>query len=788
MLKNYLKTAFRNLSRNRVYSFINVFGLAIGIAVFIIIMLFIHSELQYDQFNRRKAHIYRLDKDDWGILGTAYGPEATTNFPEVKEFVRFSLHHNNRPIVTPGDKEREYRIDHFTYADPQVFDVFSFHFLQGDPEKALNEPYTVVLTEETAHKLFGSSNPVGQTITVDKKHTFTVTGVIRDVTHFHLNINAIGNFTTVGKMNGWDNFLYKFDSWNYPTYLLLKEGVDIASLENKITTHFEGIFKKQFNSSDELNFHLTALEDIYFDTDTKYESKVNHGNKRFIYIFIAIAVFILVIAAINFINLTTAKAASRSKEVGLRKVIGGMRRQLIGQFLSESILISLFAFILAIGIVELLLPVFNDLLQGEISNHYYQQPFFWLVFLGGIFLVGFLSGLYPSFYLTRFSPVSVIKGEQTKGVKGGQFRRILTVFQFFISVLLIIGTLIIFRQIHYMKTKDLGFDKEHQVFFSLTSEIKKQKEAFKAELLQNPNIQGVSFTAQPAGRITWQSTWNLNGEEKQFTYQPADPDYVKLMGLEIVQGTDLSWEKRSHKNREAVLINQEAAEFFGLQDPVGKLIHTNSRYWKNVKVVGIMKDFHFNSLHKEIAPLVVAWDNRVNTANLKISGQDIQTTIAYLSTAWQQFETEYPLEYHFLDQTFDRQYKDDERFGKLFSFFAVFAILIACLGLYGLSLFSTQQRTKEIGIRKANGASVQDILRLFLQEFSVNVLIANFAAWPLAYLLMGHWLKNFPYRTHIELWVFFVALFLSLLIAIITVSYNTVKAANLNPVSTLRNE
>jgi len=788
MLKNYLKTAFRNLSRNKIYSFINIVGLAIGVAVFIIITLFIQSELQYDKFNKKIDNIYRLNRDDWGILGTAYGPEVKQNFPEVKEFARFCLNSYSRPLISFENSDKQQRIQNFTFADPQVFDIFSFKFIKGKPGSVLENPYSVVLTESTAEKLYGRKNPVGKTFVIDEKHTFEVTGVIKDVNHFHLNINAIGNLSTVGKMNGWEGFLHDFGSWNYPTYLLLKDGVDVASLNEKISSHFEGVFKKKFNTDQKQNFYLKPLGDIYFDTETNYEIGVNHGNMKFIYIFIAIAVFILVIAAINFVNLTTAKAASRSKEVGLRKVVGGQRKQLIGQFLSESVLISLFAFLLAIGLVEFILPYFNDLLQGAISNHYYTQPFFWFIFVGGILLVGLLSGLYPSFYLTKFSPVSVIKGEQTRGTKGALFRRILTVFQFFISVVLIIGTLIIFKQIDYMKNKDMGFNEEKQVYFSLTKELRETKDAFKNELLKNPNIKNLTYTAQPVGQITWQESWEIKGQGKQFTYQPADPGYVETLGLEVIEGENFSWNKSSQKDRNAVLLNQEAVKHFGLEDPVGRVIQTNSRFWDGVRVIGVLKDFHFNSLHNEIAPLVVAWDDRVSTANVKIAGNDIHSTINYINKTWSSFESYFPLEYHFLDQALDRQYKDDERFGKLFTFFAVFAILIACLGLYGLSLFMTQHRTKEIGIRKANGANGRDIVRLFIKEFSMNVLIANLIAWPAAYFFMKNWLINFPYRTDIGVFVFVIALAISLFIAIFTVSYNTIKAANTNPAYTLRDE
>ncbi len=788
MFKNYLKTALRNIKRNKVYSFINILGLTIGVALFIIISLFIESELSYDKFNEKIDNIYRLDRDDWGILGTVYGPEVKENFPEVKEFVRFNLSNFANPIVSVNEGEKEQRIENFAFADKSVFDVFSFKFILGNKETALNDPQNVVLTESIAEKLFGDANPIGEQIILEKEHPLIVSGVIEDVDKFHLDINAIGEFTHLAKMMDFEGFLSNYGSWNYPTYLLLEDGVNISKLNEKISDYFEAVYKKKFDSSGEVNFHLTSLHEIYFDKETKYEIKVKHGNMRFIYIFIAIAVFILAIASINFINLTTAKAVSRSKEVGLRKVVGGIRKQLIGQFLSESVLISLIAFLLALGLVEYLLPKFNTLLQGAISNHYYTEPFFWIIFISGILVVGILSGLYPAFYLTSFSPVSVMKGEQTKGTKGASFRKALTIFQFFISVILIIGTVTIYRQIHYMKDKDMGFDKNYQLYFSMHDDIAEQKEAFKQELLKNNNIKYVSFTSQPAGRITWQESWNLNGQKKQFTYQPADPDYLRLMDVELVQGENFSWDKPSYKGRKGVLLNETAVKFFGLENPVGKKINLDSRYWDDVNIVGVMKDFHYNSLHQEIAPLVVAWDERGRTVNLKVSGNDMENTIRYMQNTWEQFVSDYPLEYHFLDQSLERQYKDDERFAGLFSYFAFFAILIACLGLYGLSLFATQQRRKEIGVRKANGASMENIVQLLLKEFSLNVLIANLIAWPAAYFFMDKWLNNFPYRINVELWIFGVALVISLLIAVLTVSYNTIKAANTNPAYTLRDE
>ena len=782
MIKNYIKTALRNIARNKVYSFINIFGLAAGVALFIIISLFVQSEYSFDRFNKKIDQIYRLERGEWGILGPAFGPDIGTNFPEVREYVRFNVHQFKSPLLTRNGKSQ--RMENVIMADPSVFDVFTFDFVKGDPQQALEEPYSMVLTESYAEKLFGKENPVGKILFLDQEYNFKVTGVIRDVERFHMEFSAITPFETMADMRGNPKLMERYDNWNYPTFLLLEEGVHVGRLETKINRHLEAVYEKVFGEHPgELNFFFMPLEDIYF-AEVKYELGVKHGNENFLKSFIAIAIFILVIACINFINLTTAKASARAKEVGLRKVVGGFRSQLIGQFLSESFLISLTAFVLSLGLVELLLPYFNHVLQGEVSEGYIHQPFFWLIFIGGIVMVGLISGLYPAFYLTRFSPSSIMKGEQTKGRKGAGFRNALTIFQFVISVVLIIGTVTIYHQLSYMKSKALGFDKEHQVYFSLEGDLYGKKEAFRQALMQVPNVTAVSYASQPAGNIGWQDEFNMDGKNYKMTFQPADPDYVKVMDLEVIRGENFSWDKPS-QYRHAFLINETAARTFEWDDPVGKIVNF---YNRPVEVVGVVKDFHYNSLHNKIAPLVIAWDPRANTANIRITGAAVTSTLDEIRSVWSDFLPEFPYEYQFLDATFDSHYKNDERFGRLFIYFACFAILIACLGLYGLSLFTTQARTREIGIRKANGAYANSIVKLFLKSFSLNVLISNLVAWPLGYWIMNRWLQDFPYRSQVEVWIFGLALIISLGIAVMTVSYQTIKAANTNPALTLRDE
>ena len=782
MIKNYIRTAFQNLRRSKVSSFINIFGLASGVALFIIIALFVKNEYSFDRFNEKIDHIYRLERGDWGILGPAYGPDAGEAFPEVKNYVRFNLHQFDNPLLTKDGKSQ--RLQNVIMADPSVFEVFTFGFIQGDPQTALQEPYSIVLTESLARQVFGKKNPMGQFLLLNQDHQFKVTGVIEDVERFHMEFSAVTPFETLAAMRGAPEMMKRYDNWNYPTFLHLEEGIDVGELESKINNHFEAVYEKVFGEHPgELDFFLRPLGDIYF-AKVENELGVKHGNQNFLHAFSAIAIFILVIACINFINLTTAQATRRAKEVGLRKVMGSYRGQLIGQFLSESFLTTLIAFVLSLGLVELLLPYFNTLMQAEVSSHYFSQPFFWMVFVGGILFVGFLAGLYPAFYLSHFSPVSIMKGEKTRGRKGAGFRNALTVFQFFISVVLIIGTLTVYHQIHFMKSMELGFNKEKQVYFRLAGDLGSKKEAFRQALLDHPQVRAVSYAAQAAGQIAWKDQFSYKGNNYHMTFQPADPAYVEVMGLEIEEGANFSWDQPSQLDH-AFLINETAARSFSWDQPVGKRVEF---YGRMVEIVGVVKDFHYNSLHNKIAPLVIAWDHRGYTANLRIAGADVSAAMDHIQSVWQSFVSNYPFEYHFLDEAFDQHYKADERFGSLIIYFALFAILIACLGLYGLSLFSTQARIKEVGIRKANGAESRHIIRLFLKNFSFNVLIANLIAWPLGYWIMTRWLINFPYRTDIDLWIYALALGISVLIALATVSYQTVKAANTNPALTLRDE
>ena len=780
MLQNYIKTALRNIIRNKGFSFINIFGLAIGIALFVLIMLYVQYEYSYDHFNENKDRIYRLETGEWGILGPAYGNDIRLNFPEVENTVRIDARERN-PVVKIGDTRT--RLEYLILADPSLFDVFTYPLVHGDPGTVLNDPFSIVLTETTAQRLFGTSNPVGETLHLFNRWDMTVTGIMKDIEKSHMRIHAVAPFELLIRLSGNPDFLESRGDWNFQTFVLTQPGQDIPALETKITEFYAGILA-EFNVQRE--FHLRPLTDIYFADDVVYEIGSLHGNKNFVHIFIAIAFFILVIAGINFINLTTAKGAIRAKEIGIRKTIGGHRRQLIIQFLSESIVISLFAFIAAVAIIELILPRFNTLLATNITVDYFGDPLLMFGFITGVFVVGILAGLYPAFYLTAYDPASVIKGEVTKGKNAARLRKVLIVFQFSISIILIIGTIVIYNQLGYMKTKDMGFEQERIVHVRLNSDLTGQWDAFEYELISHPGVTGITRGNALPGYVGWQESWRIDEELKQFTFLPVDPEYMEILGLELVKGRNFSWDRLSDRENTYIL-NETAVSYFGFDDPVGKEFYIEP--YGTTRIIGIVKDFHFRSLHTPIGPLVLTWrESALSQAVIHISDGDLGGTLAHIHNTWNRFSPEHPFEYHFLDDSIMRLYESEERFGNIFLSFSVLALLIACLGLFGLASYMTQQKTKEIGVRRVLGSSVSQIVLLLTKEFTRWVIVANIIAWPVAYYGMNRWLENFAYRIDIHVSIFIVSALIALLIAVATVGYQTVKAAMANPIESLRYE
>lgn len=779
MIRNYLITAFRNVIRQKGYTIIIILGLTISIAVFGLILLYVNSEYQTDKFNNNYKQIYRLETEDWAILGTAFGPELAATFPEIENFARISCF--DGASVTIKKEDKLLKLENMLYADSAFTDIFTFDFLQGDPNKALALPFSLILTKSEALKIFGQEDPMGKMIKIDNKNDFTITGIIRDTPSFHLKTNAIASFNSLPYIYNDSNFMNHYGMWNYYTFFQLAPNTNHAHLEKKIMQYYTG---KALWKDSKPFFRLRPLHEIYF-TNMKYDapSSGEKGNINMLIMFLSIGIFIVIIACVNFINLTTAKASSRSKEIGVRKVMGASKKNLIFQFLGEAILITIISTELALGLMELLRPVFNNLIGKEVIMN--SGLAIWLFVLAFPFpiLIGIISGLYPAFYLNRLKPISSLKKERTSGKGALTFRRILITSQFTISIFLIVATLTVKKQLNFIRNKNLGFDKEQIITVSLNSDINKQRDTFREKLLSDPVIKSVAFSSQPFGNITWQESVNVNEESKQFTFVGTEPEFIKTMGLEIVKGRN--FDRNNPTDLEKAIINEVAIDYFGLKNPIGSIVGTNGNQFE---IVGVMKNANYNSLHGAVAPLVMRWKNQhFQVANIRINGSPVNA-VAHIQKVWNEMSNNFILEYEFLDESFDHLYKSESRLAQLFMYLALLAIFIASIGLLGLASYLAEQRTKEIGIRKVLGASSTSIIQLLGKEFAFWVLLAGFISIPLSWTIMNNWLNQFAYHTKMDPFIFGTACALALVIAISTVSWQSYKSATRNPVISLRYE
>jgi putative ABC transport system permease protein len=808
MFKNYLKVAWRNILRQKGYSFINIFGLAVGMAACLLIMLFIKDELSYDRYNQNIDRIFRVtchmhfggQEGDLGSVPPPLAAACLRDFPEVKNAVR--LYDQGTFIVQHG--EHSYTESHLLFADASIFRVFTLPLQRGNPETALAMPRTIVLSETSARKYFGTADPLGRTLRLDNEEDYQVSGVLRDVpanSHFHPDLIASLGSIEQSRQLRWDNN-------NYFTYLLLQPGSAPSALQAK----FPGFIRQHlgpwlqqvlgrsidevFASGTRIEYHLQPLRDIHLRSQLRSEIEVN-GDIRIIYVFSAIALLILVVAAINFINLSTARSAGRNKEAGIRKVLGSEHRQLVFQFLADSLLVSGMAVILAMLLTAGALPWFNRLTGKTISLYGTGIGFMAATAALLTLLVGLLAGLYPAWRLAAARPVEVLKGKLAAGVRGGRLRSVLVVLQFAISMVLIIGTLVIFRQLNFIQNKKLGFNKDQVLVLQNAYLLGEQTSAFKKEMLKHPAV--VSATVSgflpilpsnrsdssmfPKGSI--QSSSSVLAQNWS-----VDPDYIRTMGMKLVAGRDFA--EDAPADRTAVIINQSAARQFGWMEPLGREISfpqsSNEKGFIDRTVIGIVEDFHFESLHSPIGPLVMFLGNNRDQIAFRFQAHNAAVVLGELKRQWQRFAPGQPFEYGFMDMRFAEMYSSEQRLGTIISIFAGLAIFIACLGLLALASFMAERRTKEIGVRKVLGATVSEIALLLSREFVKWVGIAALIAWPLAYYAMHRWLQGFAYRTGISIGLFLLSSFLALLIAILTVSFQAIRAARQNPVNSLRNE
>lgn len=806
MFKNYIKTAFRSLKKNKGFTIINVLGLALGLCVCMLIVFYVIYELSYDKFNTNANRIYRVNNDiKFGGSERAFAeaPASLANaflkdLPEIEQAARLRTWGDFK--VKKGDQN--FIESKVVFADASLFSVFTLPMLQGDPKTALKDPNCVVITESTARKYFSSINVVGQSLIVNDSLQFKVTGVIKDLPkQSHFSFDLFLSMITQPES--------KEDTWlanNFNTYVVVKPGTDIKKLEAKFPAMVRKYAGPQLQAAirmdyDQLEktgsyFHLslTPLLDIHLKSNRVAELSQN-SNIQYVYIFSAIAVFILLIACVNFMNLSTARSSNRAREVGVRKVLGSPRKYLIAQFLSESIIVTFVATVVAVVGAALLMPVFNATSGKEIELT--TQTFVWLVpvLLALVLIIGCLAGSYPAFFLSAFQPIDVLKGKLASGFKGGFLRSFLVVFQFSISIFLIIGTMVIYHQLRYIQNKDLGFDRDQVLIIKSTSSLGAQAKVFKQEIQRMPGVKNATLTGfTPTGGWRNSTTFfkdELKGADKSITTQmwEIDEDYLNTMGMKILNGRNFT---REIADSSAIIINFAAAKQLAFTNPVGKdlfmPIDNKAEVLKRMRIVGVVKDFNFNSLRENVTPLVFTLADNRGQLSVRINSADMPGLIAAIKSKWQTFSPNMQIDYSFMDEDFDANYRTEQRIGKIFIAFTSMAIIIACLGLFGLAAYAAEQRTKEIGIRKVLGANVSIIVTMLSKDFIKLVIIAILIASPLAWFAMQQWLNGFAYREGIKWWIIAAAGAGAIIIAFVTISFQSVKAALANPVRSLRSE
>lgn len=790
MITNYFKIAWRNLVKNKVFSFINILGLTIGITVCLMIFLFIMNEFSFDRFHKNGKNIHRVMFGNAGPDNSGpwlSGPYATAllnDYPEqILKAVRIIP---SSGLVAFGEKS--FNEKKLYIADPDFFTMFSFPLIQGDPATALKDPNNVVLTESTARRYFGDEDPMGKVVEIDKEMQLTVTGVARDVpVNSHLDFDIVMSLTAYYDA---DFFKVWMNNNNF-TYVQLNERVNKAELEKS----FPGFIHKYLGEEwARLNIgytlYLIPLADVYFNPSLGFD-RVKHGDRKVVYIFISIAIFILLIACINFVNLSTIRAISRSSEIGLRKAIGAKRKQLIFQFLGESVLMSFVSCLFSVALLQLLLPFYNQLL-GYTLKVSWDVTVIWIFLSGIILVVGLLAGSYPAFFIAAFSPVKALKGKITPGKKSAFFRQALVSVQFSISVLLIIGTMVIMKQMKFVKEKELGYDKEQTIVVPIDNEdIYNHMISFSNELQRKAFVQSVSLMSGEPGGFFDYFPFEVEGQPGpwQSRSEFADFNFVKTLGLKIIAGRNFSQEFKTDSSN-AVLINRTAAASLNLspEEAIGKWLKNPLRDEARRTIIGVVEDFHFLSLKEKMDPLVISPSMDRRVALIRLYPGDIKKNIAEVKEVYSRMAPGYPFEYTFLDEKFDILYKADISQQKILSIFAGLAIFVACMGLFGLASFTATRRNKEISIRKVLGSKVKNIVMLLSKDLLKPVIVATIIALPAGYFIMHKWLQNFAYRTELHWWVFILAAIITISIALSTVSIKAIKAARTKPVKNLKAE
>lgn len=809
MIKNHLKIAWRNLMKYKFISFINLFGLTIGLTCCLLILTYILNELSYDKYNKNADQVYRITRTFYNgngeptlnlsTISPPFGYYLPTDFPEIQKMTRL-LNNGTTPLRY---KDKLINEQDVYFADENLFDVFTVDVLKGNPRTALKEPFSVMLTEEMAKKYFGNEDPINKIIRANNQFDVKVTGVYKDFpanAHIHPNILVSFNTLKDSAVYGEKNLRTNWGNNSFFTYIMLPKNYNIKSMKARFPAFLDKHMDGQFGAtkpSKATSLDLQKLTDIHLYSHTDYEAEPNGDIKR-VYIFSAIALFILLIACINYMNLSTARSALRAREIGIRKVVGASRKELVLQFLSESVLITFTAIIIAFVLLYILLPWLNKVSAQNLSVNILMK---WQVLVPlflSPFVVGIISGLYPAVFMSSFQPVKTLKGLFNAQGSSINFRKVLVVFQFAISIILIVTTMVVFQQLRYMQKASLGYDKEHLITMSYYPQLNNQYEAFRNTLLQNSNIKDIALSSRiPTGRLLDGMGAQAPGNDSMvpvkadIRFLATDYDFIPTYQIPLAAGRNFS---RSYATDTSnFIINETAVKAVGWksdEEAVGK----NFKYGQFTgHIIGVVKDFHFESLHQTIRPLVFvlppsASQGFYNFITIKVSAQNLDESLDIVKNTWQKFLPDLPYQYSFLDEKFAKLYDAEQKQETIFTTFACIAIFIACLGLFGLSAFTISQRVKEIGVRKVLGADVSTIVALLSKDFLKLVIIAAVIAFPIAWYAMHEWLQDFAYRINIQWWVFLLATITALLIALLTVGFQAIKAAIANPVKSLRTE
>jgi ABC-type antimicrobial peptide transport system permease subunit len=781
MLKSYLIIAFRNLKKYKVFSFINIAGLSISIAVILLIAVYAQMELSMDKFHSNYSRIIKIGK---GNVPAPIADIIKLNLPEIKKTTRVEGVSSNSVTIKYDNKVLT--VKKIIYSEPDFFDIFSFKALEGNL-KALSDPMTIVLTRTEAKRIFGNTSPIGKVVKMDNRFDLTVQAVIEDIPqNSSMQFSGVISFSSLKMKAGKYMDPYNWFRINYQTYVLFPQNFIKNDIEKKITSLLKNNIPK---TTLDLNIDLIPFKDIYYNNEIG-GGLHTHGSIAKNIALISIAILILLIAIINYMNLSTARASMRTKEIGVRKTVGASRLSLIYQFLSESIVLSIISMVFAVMIALTLIPVFNELLNTHLLLFPDRIILRCIILTSGAVILGILAGLYPAFYLTSFKPDVILKGVVNQ-IKGKAFlRKGLIVFQFSVAVVIIASTIVIFNQMNYVKNKPLGFEKENIIYIPVNSEIYLKKDIFQTKILQHSAVEDFAYSHGVPGNMvmSWGTNMKYEGKDYNITYTavPISSDFMRLMKMKLVEGRGfIDKDTNDYVN---VIVNEAFVKKYGMKNPLNAKVIFD----RGGKIVGVVKNFNYKTLHSDIEPLAFINDPEdfshglIKLKSSKYS--DIKDVINHLESTWKEISPDFPFEYNFLDESLSDQYKSEERFEKAFILFSLLAIFIACLGLFGLSTFTTEQRIKEIGIRKILGASTSNITVMLSKQFVVLVLISNLIAWPTAYILMHKWLQDFAYRINISWWIFVLSGGMALIIAMLTISYQAIKAATANPVEALRYE